>query len=72
MMPLNINICLSAKEKQIAAAKGDAFLELQHFSLASPQEDSSGCAEMLTVITWEQGMRDNKAFMNTIKCPTPG
>lgn len=51
MRPSNINICFTAKEKQITAAKGDAFLELQHFSLANPQEDSSGCGEMLTVIT---------------------
>lgn len=44
------------------------FLELQHFSLANPQKDSSGCGEVLTVITWEQGIRENKFFMNTVKC----
>jgi len=51
MRPSDINTCLTAREEQGIAAKGDAFLELQHFSLANAQEDFLGYAEMLTMIT---------------------
>lgn len=47
----DINICLTARGEQVTSAKGDAFLELQHFSLANTQEDSFGCAEKLSMIT---------------------